>query len=126
MAIMNHRPKKPRLWLALADFHQNQNDSAKAFDAWKRGLKCDESLETREGRMCALRLCGSSISLSERWMESVVATRDKSIQLPEAIEVVKRLLESYMMKREYHKGDLLCSKLMEVFHEVRVCRQNDL
>lgn len=118
--IMIYRPKKSRLWLTLGDYHHNQSDSAKALDAWKRGLKCDELLETREGRLCALRLCSDSMSLCERWLESVIKAKDSSIGLPEAMDIVKHILATYEESQEYHKGEILCSKLLEVFYDVVV------
>ena len=59
--------------------------------AWRRGCECDRELGTRDGRRCALQCCSldtATVEECERWVWSVVETRDRTVALPEGMEVV--------------------------------------
>lgn len=86
--------------------------------AWRRGCECDRELGTRDGRRCALQCCSldtATVEECERWVWSVVETRDRTVALPEGMEVVQRVLEE---TKDYAKGMELCDRLCDVFGDV--------
>ena len=86
--------------------------------AWRRGCECDRELGTRDGRRCALQCCSldtATVEECERWVWSVVETRDRTVALPEGMEVVRRVLEE---TKDYAKGMELCDRLCNVFGDV--------
>ncbi|KAK8801687.1 hypothetical protein WA538_005522 [Blastocystis sp. DL] len=110
--------RKTTLWLALGNFHSQQHEERKAVAAWRRGCECDRELGTRDGRRCALQCCSldtATVEECERWVWSVVETRDRTVALPEGMEVVRRVLEE---TKDYAKGMELCDRLCNVFGDM--------
>ena len=124
------RSNMPRLWLALGNFHANQiqysssssslADMQKAVNAWSRGMQCGNAMETREGRLCALRYCSQrseeerarSIEWEERWFEAVLHAHDPSFVQAEGMTIVRAILARYEESKQYQRGVQMCNQIL--------------
>ena len=59
---MRAREKLPLLWLALGDFLRSEGKEEQALEAFAHGRRSDGRLESREGRVCLMRVCWASVA----------------------------------------------------------------
>lgn len=117
----------PRLWLALGNFHANQTqhssslaDMQKAVNAWSHGMQCGNAMETREGRLCAIRYCNQrseeerdrTIEWEERWLEAALHAHDPSLVQAEGMMIVRAILTKYEESKQYQRGIQTCNQIL--------------
>ena len=117
---MRAREKLPVLWLALGDFLRSGGEEGQALEAYAHGRRSDGRLESREGRVCLMRVCWASVTrgvLGEEdvrnavlWLREACACRDGELASEEGVKILRAVMGVYE-ERGGGEGLELCEEL---------------
>ena len=117
---MRAREKLPVLWLALGDFLRSEGKEEQALEAYAHGRRSDGRLESREGRVCLMRVCWASVArgvLGEEdvrnavlWLREACACRDGELASEEGVKILRAVMGVYE-ERGGGEGLELCEEL---------------
>ena len=125
---MRAREKLPVLWLALGDFLRSEGKEEQALEAFAHGRRSDGRLESREGRVCLMRVCWASVArgvLGEEdvrnavlWLREACACQDGELASEEGVKILRAVMGVYE-ERGGGEGLELCKEL-EKYSDVGV------
>ena len=125
---MRAREKLPVLWLALGDFLRSEGKEEQALEAYVHGRRSDGRLESREGRVCLMRVCWASVVrgvLGEEdvrnavlWLREACACQDGELASEEGVKILRAVMGVYE-ERGGGEGLELCKEL-EKYSDVGV------
>lgn len=117
---MRAREKLPVLWLALGDFLRSEGKEEQALEAYAHGRRSDGRLESREGRVCLMRVCWASVArgvLGEEdvrnavlWLREACACQDSELASEEGVKILRAVMGVYE-ERGGGEGLELCEEL---------------
>ena len=117
---MRGREKLPVLWLALGDFLRSEGKEEQALEAYAHGRRSDGRLESREGRVCLMRVCWASVArgvLGEEdvrnavlWLREACACQDGELDSEEGVKILRAVMGVYE-ERGGGEGLELCEEL---------------
>lgn len=117
---MRAREKLPVLWLALGDFLRSEGKEEQALEAYAHGRRSDGRLESREGRVCLMRVCWASVArgvLGEEdvrnavlWLREACACQDGELASEEGVKILRAVMGVYE-ERGGGEGLELCEEL---------------
>ncbi|KAM7458229.1 hypothetical protein BLSTO_00999 [Blastocystis sp. subtype 1] len=112
--------KLPLLWLALGDFLRSEGKEEQALEAYAHGRRSDGRLESREGRVCLMRVCWASVTrgvLGEEdvrnavlWLREACACQDGELASEEGVKILRAVMGVYE-ERGGGEGLELCEEL---------------
>ena len=117
---MRGREKLPVLWLALGDFLRSEGKEEQALEAYAHGRRSDGRLESREGRVCLMRVCWASVArgvLGEEdvrnavlWLREACACQDGELASEEGVKILRAVM-GVCEERGGGEGLELCEEL---------------
>ena len=126
---MRAREKLPVLWLALGDFLRSEGKEEQALEAYAHGRRSDGRLESREGRVCLMRVCWASVArgvLGEEdvrnavlWLREACACQDGELASEEGVKILRAVM-GVCEERGGGEGLELCEELEQKCSDVGV------
>lgn len=118
--MLRGREKLSLLWLALGDFLRREGKEEQALEAFAHGRRSDGRLESHEGRVCLMRVCGASVArgvLGEEemtncvmWLREACMRQDGELASEEGVRILRAVMRVYD-ERDGREGVELCDEL---------------
>lgn len=95
----------------------------KALDAYEHGVACDETVHSKEARMCLLNVCCSQPNHANQednciqWLRAALNHRDCEIGSADGVMCTRMCLESCKARGNYQVGWSFCQQLASL-HDI--------